>query len=56
MGLRLLFRASVVGLATEYRFIHFVMVGLASEIYKTKHNLNPSFMSEIFETRNIHYK
>ena len=28
---------------------------LMIEIYKTKHNLNPSFMSEIFETRNVHY-
>ena len=28
---------------------------LMIEIYKTKHKLNPSFMSEIFETRNIHY-
>ena len=28
---------------------------LMIEIYKTKHNLNPSFMSEIFETRNAHY-
>ena len=28
---------------------------LMIEIYKTKHNLNPSFMNEIFETRNVHY-
>ena len=28
---------------------------LMIEIYKTKHSLNPSFMSEIFETRNVHY-
>ena len=28
---------------------------LMIEIYKTKHNLNPTFMSEIFETRNVHY-
>ena len=28
---------------------------LMIEIYKTKHNLNPSFTSEIFETRNLHY-
>ena len=28
---------------------------LMIEVYKTKHNLNPSFVSEIFETRNVHY-
>ena len=28
---------------------------LLIEIYKTKNNLNPSFMSEIFEERKVHY-
>ena len=38
----------------QYPFTN-AIYSLMIEIYKTKKNLNPSFMSEIFEARDVQY-